>query len=127
MQRQTRQRPSARPLVVTEIESNTAATQNQVTEAIDSIIDGIVDSDAQLIANLLEATDPYRRLACVIGAVAKIAPQHKGSTGDLVEALDALRDALQPRAKYATQEQLNAAFARKTVTKDLGVWRKISG
>jgi hypothetical protein len=112
----TRRRPSAPPLpspALQQVQANTQASQDVIDGVVSRIIDGAIQSDAAIVAEICQSLNPMTRLGQIIGQVAKKAPIGQCPKEDadaLIAALDELRYALDPALRPALPSVIARAF-----------------
>jgi hypothetical protein len=112
--RRTRVRPSARPIEVKTVAAATTESQGIVDTEVDRLIAGVIEVDAAIALQIIEATDPEARLSRIISQVAKSGRIRKGGV-DLLAALDELRFAIAPGLRPASEAILDELFPRVSV------------
>jgi hypothetical protein len=114
--KRTRRRPSAPPLpspALQQVEANTQASQAVIDGVVSRIIDGVVESDAAIVADICQSLNPMTRLGQIIGQVAQRTPIGQCPKEDadaLIAALDKLRYALDPALRPALPSVIARAF-----------------
>jgi hypothetical protein len=123
--RKKRTRPTAKPQLLMELEAARDRQDIDLNRFVTDVVKAIARQDAQSAAFILEAANPLDRYSRITGVLAKHLSKSSFdsvSVDKALTAIDDFRDVLKPRAKYATQEQLNKAFAKPRLTKNLGSW-----
>ena len=116
MQRRTRRRPSSRPSVIANIAASTDESQSIVDDSVEQILEGFAKTDAAIIQDIMQATDPMARLARIIGYVAKHIPAGSGGQ-ELIGALDELRYAIDPSLRPVPPDLMAKVWQSETLSR----------